>query len=111
MDCPTILNLKLGAHDKRALRKIREVQNISSILKIFLITGVMNQIFVKNEAWEVAINIYSNDWILFTRAMTAVSPIARHTIQKIANFQRLRPGVTYKQSQFWKAVASGCMEK
>ncbi|NWO07610.1 MAG: hypothetical protein HLX50_18520 [Alteromonadaceae bacterium] len=108
MECPTISNLKLDSKDQEALEAIRKAQRNGKMLEILLPTSVLTTIFLGNNAAQATYNIHSTDWVLFTQAMSKISPMVRKAVSKIAKMQRLRAGLSFEQRQFWKAVDAGC---
>jgi|SRR5690554_1015756 len=108
MECPTISGLRLDSEDLEAIEAIRKAQRNGNMLEIMLPAGVMTTIFLGNNSAQAAYNIHSTDWVQFADAMTRISPMVKKRIETISQMQRLRAGLSYEQTQFWRAVESGC---
>ncbi|OEY65480.1 hypothetical protein [Marinobacter sp. X15-166B] len=108
MECPTISGLRLDSEDLEAIEAIQKSQRNGNMLEIMLPAGVMTAIFLGNNSAQAAYNIHSTDWVQFAEAMTRISPMVKNRIVTISRMQRLRAGLSYEQTQFWRAVEAGC---
>ncbi|VAW48868.1 hypothetical protein MNBD_GAMMA04-1716 [hydrothermal vent metagenome] len=111
MSCSPIIGLRLDTESKAALERIKGKQNFTKLLSSAITVGVFNNIFTKNKALVVALNITQTDWALYSEAMSALPIIQKHIIQKeidlmIIHYQTGK--YDYKHIQFWKGMKHGC---
>jgi len=107
MNCESINGLQFDAESKRAIEKIRSRAELTKFMSGTLSLGVLSNIFSTNAPLQVSYNIYSTDFVAFSKATMGLERIYRYKVRQIAEQQYLRVG-DYNQRRFWRMILEGC---
>jgi len=111
-ECKPIKGLKLDAISLAALKRINEKPALGNKLSILLSIGFFSNIFTKNKAPVVALNITQTEWDAYAKSMKSIPFITRTIIQKEIDLMRVHytfPGNYDSQYvKFWEGMSNGC---
>lgn len=110
MDCPNLDEFKFSTTSKDAIEDIRRRQDLIKALGVATGLGTWATIFVGNNSLDMSIALGSADFEIMGKALKSLPIMQRRVIETIALKVYLEfPGsISYEESRFWKAVASGC---
>ncbi len=100
--------LRLDAKSLKGIKRIKQLESTIGTISTVLTGGQIMQMLFKQSKGEIAYNLSSQDWQDFFKIISGLSNEVKNRIIQEAEFQQLAHQ-DYKQSQFWKAVAEGCM--
>lgn len=108
--CENIVGLQLDSESTAAIERIKRRNQAGQLLAMALSAGVLNSIFTKSNAGNVAWNISQTDWQLYAQAMRSIPDITRNAIRNDAQQMQLTYNMrnNRKLEKFWEGIANGC---
>jgi len=108
MRCPTIIGIKFDEKSIKGIARIKQLNELSSVLVKIVALGTFANIFLGNKVPEITFNIYNSDWHLFHEALNTVPSLVKISIKNEALAQIFDHMDDPKQRQFWEAIVDGC---
>ena len=97
-------NVRFGSESKKTIDEIRELQDMSKALSIFLGTGAMLDIFGGNGVILASYKIYTTDFQLLDQAMRSSNPLLVRRVEDISARMYMKPSLTYQEKMFWRCM-------
>ncbi|REL26455.1 hypothetical protein DXX93_07580 [Thalassotalea euphylliae] len=110
MKCPNIEGVEFSSTSKRALKRLKELDELSKLLATFTGIGVFANIFLGSNSLAATYSVYSTDFATLTRGLATIPKITRRQIEKIAA-ETYQQSTNYKERTFWKAIYFGYKAK
>ncbi|MCJ8319280.1 MAG: hypothetical protein MJK12_06580 [Colwellia sp.] len=107
MKCPNINKITFSHPSKVAIKEIRRIDGLSSVLMTFIGASTFSTIFLGNNAIESTYSLNSTDFKKMSQAMLAISSIKRELIEKKAGMMLLKTR-SREEKLFWNAIFLGC---
>ena len=97
-------NISFSSDSKKAIEEIRELQDMSKALSIFLGAGAMVDIFGRNGVIGASYKIYTTDFQLLSQAMNSSNPLLTYRVEDISARMYMKPSLTYQEKMFWRCM-------
>lgn len=107
MDCPTLHGIQFGTDSKKAIERIRRINEQADFLQGMTAGGVFVAIFSTSKPLEASYNIYNTDFDAMAEALSAVNIIRKRRIEEEA-FLVINKVSSRDERQFWTAIYNGC---
>jgi len=104
MACADLSNIRFGFDSKKAIEEIRDLQDMSKALSIFVGASAMMDIFAGNGVITSSYKIYTTDFGLLGDAMRSSNPILVRRVEDISARMYMKPSMTYKEKMFWRCM-------
>lgn len=97
-------NVKFGSDSKRAIREIREKQDMANVLSAFIGVSAMLDIFARNGVIGSSYKIMTTDFELLGKSMRSSNPILVRQVENIAARMYLKSTITNEERMFWRCL-------
>lgn len=104
MSCSDLSNVRFGSDSRKAIEEIRDLQDMSKALSVFLGASAMLDIFGGNGVIVSSYKIYTTDFELLDQAMRSSNPLLVRRVEDISARMYMRPSLTYKEKIFWRCM-------
>ena len=104
MSCGNISNIRFGSYSRRAIEEIKELQDMSKALSVFIGASAMLDIFGGNGVILASYKIYTTDFELLSQAMRSSNPILVRRVEDISLRMYMKPSLTYQEKMFWRCM-------
>ncbi len=106
MECIKANQVKFSSGSERDIKRIKELLQISKMLKYAVSFGVLNDFFLETKPVVKTYKLYNTDFKTFGEVLKSINTIEAYRIKEIINYRYML--TSGDERKFWEGLKNGC---